>query len=454
MRRCGSVAAAIAGLVLLCGAASAKMPDAVAAQLREMAAECTQVHGEPNAGSSIEHGDLGAGLEFWAIDEGLFQCKGAESLFSGSGGSQVVVYVSTPSGPAQKAFDHGAYGLSVEQTGDHAKIWIRVGGELCGQKGNPTHADLIGCERPLTWDPDARELRFAALSEARFLGQTPPLDLPQVEISDENIPYDSGSELENPGTYVFHEYWADRRNQVDWKLPVDKRGMIYNWPFRSADGRNLMVSLLQSTTACDTLCPIRVFTAEHRKIMDIVACPDRKQHGLAPDHSSFVACGKSFPIPQVDKRTAIMENAPPDSNREAYVQVVARQESKPADAPKPVHVDSAFHNGSQVLVSEWKDGAIEITYDVPRAGLPVAQGTLLFKGTRSGAWYSGTAYIFKAGCSPAPYAVSGLKDQKKDKVVLTGVAPHRDPRSCEVNGGAANSQQSKLVFDTKFYGDE
>jgi hypothetical protein len=89
-----------------------------------------------------------------------------------------------------------------------------------------------------------------------------------------------------------------------------------------------------------------------------------------------------------------------------------------------------------------------------RPGLPVAQGTVLFRGVRDGVRYSGTAYTFKAGCSPAPYAVTGVKDQKKETIVMTGAAPRRDPHSCSVVGDLAQSGSAKLVFDTKLYGDE
>jgi hypothetical protein len=272
----------------------------------------------------------------------------------------------------------------------------------------------------------------------------------------ENIFYDSGSELESPKAFVFHEYWSDKTGQVNWKQPIPQRGMIYDASLPSADGRALFLTALQSPpgTICDSRCPIRVLTAQHKRIMDFWACSDRKQHGVSADHRFFIACGESFPIPQVDDRTAIMENAPLDSNAEAYVEVVRRQRAKAANAPEPVHVDSAYHNNSEMLVSEWKDATVEITYNHPRPGLAVAEGTLLFRGIRQGARYSGTAYTFKAGCQPAPYAVTGMKDPKREMIVMTGAAPRRDPHSCDVTGESAQSGSAKLVFDTKFYGDE
>jgi hypothetical protein len=59
------------------------------------------------------------------------------------------------------------------------------------------------------------------------------------------------------------------------------------------------------------------------------------------------------------------------------------------------------------------------------------------------------------GCPPAPYAVTGgVKDTKKELIVMTGTAPRRDPFSCGVIGESAQSGSAKLVFDTRFYGDE
>jgi hypothetical protein len=308
---------------------------------------------------------------------------------------------------------------------------------------------LIACDQAMRIPETAPHVADKAIPSA---GQ--PTHTSQSRV--ENIPYDSGTELVGPKEDVFHRYWSDKASQIDWKQPVSKRGMIYNWALPSADGRNLFLTMLQSPpgTACDSRCPVRVFTAQQKRIMDFMACSDRKQHGVSADHRFFVACGESFPIPQVDDRTAIIENAPPDSNAEAYVEVVHRERAKAANAPEPVHVDSAYHNNSEMLVSEWKDTAVEITYNHPRPGLAVAEGTLLFRGIRDGARYSGTAYTFKAGCPPAPYAVTGVKDQKQEMIVMTGAAPRRDPHSCEIIGESAQSGSAKLVFDTKFHGDE
>jgi hypothetical protein len=440
------VTAAIGALFLLGGAVP--WPDAVATHVRDMAAECAQVHGQFVENPTIEHGSLDAGPDYWVLDEAGAQCKGAETLFSNQGGSQVTVYVPRDNGQPEQVFESGSYGMTIEHTGDRSTIWITVGGMLCGQSGEPVFADIINCDRSLKWDAASKTLKLAPLSEARFSHPSP------AQAAVEKFDYGFGAELTNPRTYVFEAYWRDQARLIDWKKPVRDRGAVYNFPFRSADGRALVVSLLQSPFACDPLCPARVFTAQHRKIMEFMACNALDQHGITKDRLSFIACGQSFPIPQVSAHAAVLENAPPGSDAEAYAEVVRYQSSKPANSPAPSHVDAAFHNGSQVLVSEWKNGTVEITYDSPRAGLAVAPGSLLFKGVRDGNAYSGTAYTFKAGCSPAPFAVAGMKYPNKELIVLTGDAPHRAGRSCDLADGPPRAGGTKLVFDTKFYGDE
>jgi len=157
--------------MLLCGASPDKVPEEVAAHMRDMTDACKQVDGTPLPAAFVEHGNLADGLEFWSINEGGFRCDGAASLFSGSGGSQVVVYLSLPNGHAKQVFARGAEGMAIERTGRSAKLWIGVGGPLCGQEGNPTRAQAISCDRPLRWDANAQKLDFAPLSQARIPGR-------------------------------------------------------------------------------------------------------------------------------------------------------------------------------------------------------------------------------------------------------------------------------------------
>jgi hypothetical protein len=172
MRRRLTTAFSLGAILILCGAASGKVPEEVATHIQRMTKECKTVGGTPLADKFSEHAALADGMEFWVINEGAFHCDGAASLFLGSGGSQVVVYLSLPNGHARQIFAHGAYGMTVERRGLSAKLWLVVGGPLCGQDGNPTHAGGISCERPLKWDAKAQRLDFAPLSAARPSGHS------------------------------------------------------------------------------------------------------------------------------------------------------------------------------------------------------------------------------------------------------------------------------------------
>ena len=120
-------------------------------------------------------------------------------------------------------------------------------------------------------------------------------------------------------------------------------------------------------------------------------------------------------------------------------------------APRPEGYEGAtyFHNGSTVLVDE-RAGVIR--YEAPKASIraAVSKGTVLFRGTfaASGA-VTGTAYVFKAGCEPAPYAVSGRS--QGSTITLKGEAPRRDPNSCAVLGSSVTGAHTVLQFQE--YGD-
>lgn len=102
-----------------------------------------------------------------------------------------------------------------------------------------------------------------------------------------------------------------------------------------------------------------------------------------------------------------------------------------------------LHNGSLMLITQNVE-KVEIRYERPRAGLPVASGTMLFTGVRDPKGsYSGTAYTFKKNCDPAPFTVTGSVSDRG--IILVGLAPRRNPNSCDVIGAAI--VPSRLVFE-------
>lgn len=106
------------------------------------------------------------------------------------------------------------------------------------------------------------------------------------------------------------------------------------------------------------------------------------------------------------------------------------------------------HNGSAMVLEQ---NAGRIVYDEPKASIAgtVRRGTVLFEGRFSGKRISGTAYVFKKGCEPAPYPVSGVMEDNPrgfgSRIVLAGPAPRRDRNSCAIIG--TTGAHSRLVFE-------
>jgi len=168
MRRKVTVARTIAMAVVLCGASRSKVPEEVATHMRHMEDQCRENDGKPLPHKFIEHANLADGLEFWIINHGAFECDGNASLYSGTAGAEVLVYLVLPNGHAKEVFARYVYGVAVERSRTSAKLWLAVSGSMCGQQGSPTHGDSISCDRSLIWNAKAQKLEFAPLSEARF----------------------------------------------------------------------------------------------------------------------------------------------------------------------------------------------------------------------------------------------------------------------------------------------
>lgn len=106
------------------------------------------------------------------------------------------------------------------------------------------------------------------------------------------------------------------------------------------------------------------------------------------------------------------------------------------------------HNGSAMVLEQ---SAGRMVYDEPKAAITgtVRRGTVLFEGRFSGKRINGTAYVFKKGCEPAPYPVSGVMENNPrgfgSRIVLTGPAPRRDRNSCAIIG--TTGAHSRLVFE-------
>jgi len=113
---------------------------------------------------------------------------------------------------------------------------------------------------------------------------------------------------------------------------------------------------------------------------------------------------------------------------------------EPSSLSTPVGYD---HNGSFMKVS-FEDGFI--VYETPKDSIAgtVVPGQVLFRGTmKVNGRISGTAFVFKRGCAPAPYAVEGRDTDAG--FVLTGKAPIRGP-DCAVIGYSSDGPNTRLKF--------
>lgn len=110
------------------------------------------------------------------------------------------------------------------------------------------------------------------------------------------------------------------------------------------------------------------------------------------------------------------------------------------------------HNGSRMMMDH-RNGTI--TYAKPKKSIAgsIKPGTVVFKGepwdqydTKRG--IRGTAYVFKKGCEPAPYAVSGGLYGSWHTLVLKGAAPVRAKNGCAIEGYSMKSPNAVLKFES------
>lgn len=155
------------------GSALAQAPQATPAVVRdalsEMSQDCRDAGGVPKkAPKLLVIAELTK--DAWPdyiINQGAFNCEGAASLFSGSGGSEVSIYVGTPDGQAFPAFSSGALDVRIDRTTMPNRLQLLVGGPLCGEQAIParSRSALTSCWRPVVWNFDKKKMEWAPLSQ-------------------------------------------------------------------------------------------------------------------------------------------------------------------------------------------------------------------------------------------------------------------------------------------------
>ncbi|WP_022723077.1 hypothetical protein [Rhodopseudomonas sp. B29] len=194
---------------------------------------------------------------------------------------------------------------------------------------------------------------------------------------------------------------------------------LYLSRIRAASGHDLVVTMMISAYHCGSHgCPTRVTTSTGEVLAEVLGCDDVARHRITDDGNVLVLCDEHLPIFAADPQTG--------------------------DVPG-VTKSRLWHNGSIVEAWAFSDSGVEIRYLDPRPGLPVNAGRVLFRGSRDHAgWLAGTAYTFSSNCGDAAYGVTGT--MSRDGIRLTGAAPHRSGRGCDIADYTTRSPHARLSF--------
>jgi len=119
-----------------------------------------------------------------------------------------------------------------------------------------------------------------------------------------------------------------------------------------------------------------------------------------------------------------------------------------------MHDGTAFDHNRSVMRIYPHAGLI--AYDEPKPAVRdvVRSGTVLFRGSKftEGGQIEGTAFAFKRGCAPAPYAVIGGYSRDNTTITLRGAGPIR--KGCEVVGYSEKSPHAVLRFKSMISADD
>lgn len=146
-----------------------KLPAAVAKDLADIAAQCTEMGGKAQTGDAVKRVDLnGDGKEDYLLNVGAINCEGAPSIY-GDREKMVTVYVGDGAGGAKAAFSEWVYGAKIEGAGSAARLWLTVSGGQCGKPPAKDFASENFCDRPITWNAKAQMFDYAPVSSVRMI---------------------------------------------------------------------------------------------------------------------------------------------------------------------------------------------------------------------------------------------------------------------------------------------
>jgi len=146
-----------------------KLPAAVAKDLADVAAMCTEFGGKAHTGDAVKRADLnGDGKEDYVLFVGDVRCDGAPSIY-GDRQKGVTVYVGDGAGGARTAFSDAVFNSNIEGAGPAAKLWLGVSGQACGKPPAKDFASENFCDRAIAWNAKAQKFDYAPVSTVRMI---------------------------------------------------------------------------------------------------------------------------------------------------------------------------------------------------------------------------------------------------------------------------------------------
>jgi len=150
-------------------AAQAKLPAAVAADVKPNEDLCREVGGKPDASQAVKSADLnGDGKPDFIFLAGWIHCAGFASLY-GDREKAVTVYAGDGAGGAAAAFTDMVFDAKLEGTGAATKLWLTTSGGGCGKPPAPDFARESFCDRRVDWNVKTRKFEYAPVSTVRMI---------------------------------------------------------------------------------------------------------------------------------------------------------------------------------------------------------------------------------------------------------------------------------------------
>jgi uncharacterized protein YecT (DUF1311 family) len=173
---------------------------------------------------------------------------------------------------------------------------------------------------------------------------------------------------------------------------------------------------------------------------------DRRQQLLRDEQKAWIQRRNDCRFDKVCVRRAYTERLG-ELGGERHDASTRPDDRHPSRPPNDDMVGSTFlqHNGSGLQIFNGRHDHVEFRYTSVRPGLSAREGEVLFRGVMSeGGRITGTAFVFKQGCPPAPYDVSGMQTARR--IVLRGPAPVHEPSSCDIATYDDSVASARLEF--------